>query len=159
MASDKLGAKVMTVAGLLFMGSGFFLMSRLGEHTPIVSCAAFVSVISLGQALFQPANNAMIMSACPREKLGIAGSISSLVRNLGQIIGITLSTTLLYYFMSIKLSCHVSDFVKGRDDVFVFGMRNVYLILMVICWLGALFTILGLYRTKKKTEQPVGTKE
>ena len=94
--SDKIGSEIITMSGMLLMGLGFFLMSRLNEHSSVVICAVFISVIAVGQSLFQPANNSLIMSACPRDKLGIVGSINSLVRNLGQITGITLSTTLLY---------------------------------------------------------------
>lgn len=152
--SDKIGSEVMTLVGLLLMGAGFFLMSRLYEHSAIVSCAVFVSIMSVGQSLFQPANNSLIMSTCSRDKLGIAGSVNSLVRNLGQIVGITLSTTLLYGFMSWKLDYRVSDYVKGRDDVFVYGMKNVYLILVVICCFGAAFTAFRLFQVKSKAEQP-----
>lgn len=149
--SDKIGSEVMTLVGLLLMSLGFFFMSRLYEHSSIISCAVFVSTIAVGQSLFQPANNSLIMSTCPKNKLGIVGSISSLVRNLGQIVGITLSTTLLYRFMSRKLNYHVSDYVKGRDDVFVYGMKNVYLILVTICCIGAAFTAFRIFQVKRKT--------
>ncbi|OJT84490.1 hypothetical protein BM535_23450 [Clostridioides difficile] len=77
-------------------------------------------IISIGQAIFQPANNALIMSSCSRSKLGVVGSINSLVRNLGQVIGITISTTLLYNFMSIKAGYRVNDYVINNDKIFVF---------------------------------------
>ena len=146
--SDKIGAGFMTLAGLLILGLGFFLMSRLSEHSSILTCAVFVSVIAVGQALFQPANNALVMSSCPRDKLGIVGSVNSLVRNLGQIVGITLSTTLLYRFMSWKINYRVYDYVNGRDDIFVYGMKNVYLILAAICCLGAVVTAFRLIKNK-----------
>ena len=150
--SDKIGSESLTLSGLLLMTFGFFLMSRLTEHSWIGICAVFVSIMAVGQALFQPANNSLIMSACPRDKLGIVGSVNSLTRNLGQIVGITLSTTLLYSFMSWKLNYHVFDYVKGRDDVFVYGMKSVYLILAAICCLGAAFTAFRLFLAKRRTE-------
>ena len=77
-------------------------------------------------------------------------SVNSLVRNLGQIVGITLSTTLLYGFMSHKLNQRVSDYVKGRDDIFVYGMSGVYLILIVVCLLGAVLTAIRLFHAKRR---------
>ncbi len=151
--SDKIGAEGLTLAGLLLMASGFFFMSRLDEHSLVGICAVFVSIMAIGQAFFQPANNSLIMSTCSRDKLGIVGSVNSLVRNLGQIIGITLSTTLLYSFMSQKLNLRVSDYVKGRDDVFVYGMNNVYLILVAVCFLGAILTTFRLFQTKRRVLQ------
>lgn len=151
--SDKIGAEGLTLAGLLLMASGFFLMSRLTEYSWVGICAIFVSIMAVGQAFFQPANNSLIMSTCSRDKLGIVGSVNSLVRNLGQIVGITLSTTLLYSFMSRKLNIHVSDYIKGRDDVFVYGMNSVYLILVVVCLLGAMLTAIRLFQSKKRVVQ------
>jgi hypothetical protein len=72
------------------------------------------------------------------------------VRNLGQIIGITISTTLLYSFMSHKVGYRVYDYINGQDAVFVYGMKNVYLILVFLCLLGALLTALRIFQTSKK---------
>jgi EmrB/QacA subfamily drug resistance transporter len=158
--SDKIGSEIIALVGLLFMAAGFFLMSLLSEHSLIAICAIFVSIMAVGQSLFQPANNSLIMSTCPKDKLGIAGSINSLVRNLGQIVGITLSTTLLYYFMSHKLHHQVSDYVVGRNDVFVYGMKNVYLILVIVCCMGTLLTAFRLFHAKNKKgnqSQPMKT--
>lgn len=151
--SDKIGAEGLTLAGLLLMASGFFLMSRLTEHSWVGICAVFVSIMAIGQAFFQPANNSLIMSTCSRDKLGIVGSVNSLVRNLGQIVGITLSTTLLYGFMSQKLNLRVSDYIKGRDDVFVYGMNSVYLTLVAVCLLGAILTAIRLFQAKRRAVQ------
>ena len=138
--SDKIGAEILTLIGLLIMAVSFFLMSFLNIHSGIIVCAVFLAIMAIGQSFFQPANNSLIMSACPKDKLGIGGSVNSLVRNLGQYIGIILSTTILYSFMGSKLGHMVSDYVKGRDDVFIYGMKNVYLILMALCVLGVLLT-------------------
>lgn len=138
--ADKIGAEILTLIGLLVMAVSFFLMSLLNIHSGIIVCAVFLAIMAIGQSFFQPANNSLIMSACPKDKLGIGGSVNSLVRNLGQYIGIILSTTILYSFMGSKLGHTVSDYVKGRDDVFVYGMKNVYLILMALCVLGVLLT-------------------
>lgn len=143
--SDKIGSEILTLFGLLAMSCGFLLMSYLDEHSVLIHAAVFVGVMAIGQGLFQPANNSLIMSAVPKNKLGIAGSVNSLVRNLGQIMGVTLATTILYSFMSNKLHHRVFDYVAGRDDIFIYGMRHVYLVLVVICFIGALLTFFRLY--------------
>lgn len=148
--SDKIESEKIILVGLFTMSVGFFLMSRLSQHSIIVFFAMFISTISVGQALFQPANNALIMSTCPKSKLGVVGSINSLVRNLGQIIGITISTTLLYSFMSYKAGYKVYDYISNNDEIFVYGMRNVYLILVAICMLGAILTACRMFKQKSK---------
>ncbi len=146
--SDKIGSELLTFIGLLAMTGGFMLMSFLNEYSLLGLAAIFVAVMAIGQGLFQPANNSLIMSAVLKNKLGIAGSVNSLVRNLGQIMGVALATTILYSFMSNKLHHRVFDYVAGRDDVFIYGMRHVYRALVVICFIGALLTFFGLYHNR-----------
>lgn len=146
--SDKIGPEILTLIGLLLMGLGFFLMSFLTQYSKIGCATIFVAVMSIGQAMFQPSNNTLIMSNCSKNRLGIAGSVNSLVRNLGQIIGITLSTTILYKFMSIILGYRVSDYVTGKDYAFIYGMKNVYVILTIICCIGAALTAFRFFKSK-----------
>lgn len=147
--ADKIGSEILTVIGLLAMAISFFLMSFLQVDSPVFLCAVFLGIMAVGQSFFQPANNSLIMSACPRSKLGIGGSVNSLVRNLGQYLGIVLSTTLLYLFMSSRLGYAVSDYVRGKDNVFVFGMKNDFLILIGLCIVGALLTAYRVIRASK----------
>ncbi len=44
-------------------------MSRLKESSALILFVIYISIISMGQAIFQPANNALIMSSCYRSKL------------------------------------------------------------------------------------------
>lgn len=144
--SDKIKSEKIILIGLIVMSFGFFLMSRLKESSILILFVISVSIISIGQSVFQPANNALIMSNCPKSKLGVVGSINSLVRNLGQVIGITISTTLLYNFMSIKAGYRVNDYIIDNDKIFVFGMRNVYIIITLLCLIGAV--LIGFYLFK-----------
>ncbi|NMS90554.1 MFS transporter [Clostridioides difficile] len=150
--SDKIKSEKIILVGLIVMSFGFFLMSRLEESSILILFVISVSIISIGQSIFQPANNSLIMSNCPKSKLGVVGSINSLVRNLGQVIGITISTTLLYNFMSIKAGYRVNDYIIGNDKIFIFGMRNVYIIITLLCLIGAI--LIGFYLFKQdKNEQ------
>jgi EmrB/QacA subfamily drug resistance transporter len=139
--SDRIGSGMLTVAGLLVMASAFFCMSFFSAGTPVVNCAAVLALMAVGQALFQPTNNSLIMSSCPGTKLGIGGSVNSLIRNFGQYTGIVLSTTFLYGFMSSRTGYRVTDYIKGRDDVFVYGMKRVFFILIALCICGAVLTV------------------
>ncbi len=149
--SDKIGSEFLTFLGLLLTSAGLFLTATLNEHSHIGSMILFIAIMSIGNGLFQSPNNSLIMSTVPRNMLGIAGSINSLIRNLGMVTGIALSTTLLYSGMSRKLGYHASTYVPGRDDAFVYGMRIVYITAGIICVVGALLTAWRLYG--KKTGQ------
>jgi len=150
--SDKIGAELLAFVGLVFMTLGFVFMIFLNEHSLLINAVFCIALIGLGQGFFQPANNSLIMSTVPKDKLGIAGSINSLVRNLGQMLGITLATTILYNFMSSKIGHRVIDYVFGRDDVFVYGMQHVYITLVCVCCVGVFFTLIRIARNKLQTK-------
>lgn len=144
--SDKLGSEKLTFYGLILVTAGLVLMSTLNEHSAVVYLVIFLGIITLGNGMFQSPNTSLIMSLVPKNKLGIAGSINALVRNVGFVFGISFSTTLLYNRMSYKVGYHVNNYIKGRDDVFIYGMRYVYIAAAVLCIIGAVITAMRLFR-------------
>jgi EmrB/QacA subfamily drug resistance transporter len=147
--SDKIGSELLTFIGLVFTSLGLLLLSMLNESSSLVEMAIYVAVLAVGNGLFQSPNNSLVMSTVPKSKLGIAGGINALVRNLGLIFGVSLSTTLLYNRMSELIGYRVVSYVPGREDVFIYGMRVVYITAAVICAVGALTTALRLFGKHK----------
>ena len=74
-----------------------------------------------------------------------------LFRNLGMICGVTLATTILYNRMSYKIGYSVVDYVEGRNDAFIYGMKAVYITAAVICTIGSVLTAIRLINQKMKT--------
>lgn len=149
-ASDRVGPEALTVAGLGLTSLGLFLMSFLRENPAQWMLVLFIGVMSLGNGLFQSPNNSLVMSMVPQDKLGVGGSVNALVRNLGMVVGIALSTSILYGGMSAKLGRRVTGYVPGRNDAFFFGMRLAYLTAAVICLVGAVITGVRLIRFRRK---------
>lgn len=148
--SDKIGSEILTFIGLVLTSLGLLLMSTLNDKSSIISMVIFIAIMSIGNGLFQSPNNSLVMSTVPKDKLGIAGSVNALVRNLGMVCGIALSTTLLYNRMSYKIGYHVTDYVVGRNDAFIYGMKTVYIAAAAICMIGAILTSLRLFSRKAK---------
>ena len=148
--SDKIGSEVLTFIGLVLISLGLILMSILNVDSTVLTMIIFIAIMSIGMGLFQSPNNSLIMSTVPRDKLGIAGSVNALVRNLGMVCGIALATTLLYSMMSSKIGYRVTDFVVGRNDAFIYGMRIVYIAAGIISFVGAILTLLRLTRKKPR---------
>ena len=146
--SDKIGSEVLTFIGLVLISLGLILMSILNVDSTLLSMIIFIAIMSVGMGLFQSPNNSLIMSTVPRDKLGIAGSVNALVRNLGMVCGIALATTLLYSMMSSKIGYRVTDYVVGRNDAFIYGMKTVYITAAIISLVGAILTFLRLNRKK-----------
>ena len=143
--SDRVGSEVLTFIGLLGTSLGLFLISTLTEYSYLGFLIAFIAIMTIGNGMFQSPNNSLVMSTVDKDKLGIAGSINALVRNLGMVFGISLSTTLLYSLMSKKIGYHVTGYIEGRDDIFMYGMHYVYMTAAIICAIGAMLTAYRLY--------------
>lgn len=151
--SDKIGSEVLTVIGLSLASAGLFGMGTLNRSSSLLHLVFFIAVLAIGMGLFQSPNTSLIMSSVPKSKLGIAGSVNALVRNLGMVSGIALATTVLYSMMSLKLAYKVSDYSAGQDQAFIYGMHVVYVIAGGISLLGAILTLLRFLRREGlKTE-------
>lgn len=148
--SDKKGSEKISFIGVLIFTLGMFALAIFGENTSLLMVGIIVGIISIGNAIFQSPNNSLIMSTVDKEKLGIAGSVNGLVRNIGNTTGIALSTGVLYSLMSSKIGYKVSGYVEGREDVFIYAMRIVFIGLGAVCLIGAILS-LGRLVTKKKS--------
>lgn len=148
--SDKIGSEVLTFIGLVIVSLGLILMSALNVDSNLLVMIIFIGIMSIGMGLFQSPNNSLIMSTVSKDKLGIAGSINALVRNLGMVCGIALATTLLYSMMSSKVGYRVTDYVAGRNDAFIYGMKTVYIAAAIISLIGAALTFKRLNNKKAK---------
>ncbi|NFL12062.1 MFS transporter [Clostridium botulinum] len=146
--SDKMGSKKLTLAGIVVASIGLFCMAFLNEQSTFLMITLLLSVVALGNGLFQSPNNSLVMSSVEKTKLGIAGGVNALIRNLGFIFGVSISTTILYNRMSYKIGYRVLSYVEGRGDVFIYGMRWVYFIAAVACILGFLVSLID--KTKLK---------
>ena len=148
--SDKIGSELLTFLGLTIISIGLFLMVLLNEHTPTVIFLLIVVVMAFGAGLFQSPNNSLIMSTVEKDKLGIAGSVNALVRNLGMSVGTAMSTAVLYSRMSSLAGHEVTSYITGRDDIFINSAKYVYITAGVLCIIGAFITFMRLHNSRVK---------
>jgi MFS family permease len=125
--ADRVGAERLTVAGLTVEFASLVLMSFLGAGTGLGLVMASLALFGLGQGVFSSPNTKLIMAHAPQDKLGIAGSINSLARNMGMVSGIAFAVSILYGVMSARLGRKVSGFVPGQPEAFIAGMRVAFL--------------------------------
>lgn len=114
--SDKICSESLTFVGLGIMCLTKFLFIFINKDTSLVYLIMLITLTGIGVALFQSPNNSTIISSVELIHLGIAGSINSFARNLGRVIGLSLSTTILYFGMSNKAGYKVA----GQDELFLY---------------------------------------
>lgn len=139
--SDKIGPLILCLVGLALLTLSQFLYTQVDGQTSLALFAVIPGMMGLGNAMFQSPNNTIVMSSVEKEDLGIAGSLNSLARNMGMVIGISLSTTVLYQAMSYRMGSKVISYLADRPDIFLYGMHVVYWVSFVICLLAFLMTL------------------
>ena len=85
--ADRFGARRMTLAGLIALGLGCFALSALPRTFGIAGYLAPMVIITLGYAVFQTANNTVVMSNVAPDRRGLVSALLNLSRNLGLITG------------------------------------------------------------------------
>ena len=85
--SDRIGPRPVTVAGMALLVVGYFAVGTLDEHTTPLGYVLRFLPVGLGMGTFQTPNNTAIMSAARRGASGVAGSLLSLTRYLGPVVG------------------------------------------------------------------------
>ncbi len=150
--SDKIGSEFLTFAGLIVMVIAQFGLARLHDGSAVALVGVWIAMLGIGSGLFQSPNNSLVMSTVPRTQLGSAGSVNSLVRNVGMVVGITIATSILFNVMSSKAGYRVTNLIPGRPDVFLSGMHVVFMTSSAICLVSALLTgwrMISIKRAKK----------
>jgi MFS family permease len=155
--ADRVGGEKLAIIGQAINCAGLLLVATLTKESYVITMVVYFCIINFGTALFQAPNNSLIMSSVPRDKLGVGGSASMSIRNIGSTIGIAFTTAILYGGMSSKLGYRVTGYVRGsgQEDAFMYGMRNAFLIASVFCVLGIAASVLRIITIKKgKTAAP-----
>ena len=86
--ADRIGPRVLIVAGLALEALGLGLLSRADAATPIAVLAVALFGAGFGLGLFQVPNMAVIMAAFPSAQQGAAGGLAFLARTLGTVAGV-----------------------------------------------------------------------
>jgi MFS family permease len=87
--SDKLGPRLPSVGGMALASAGLVLL-YWGAAGRLPLLLAGLALLGLGSGLFIPANNASVMGAAPRTRLGVAGGLLNMMRGLGTSFGVAL---------------------------------------------------------------------
>ena len=145
--TDQVGPEILVLIGLALLSITQLMYMFMNQHTPIWYYVVATAIMGLGNSLFQSPNNTMVMSSVTKENLGVAGSLNSFARNLGMVLGIAMSTTILYSAMSSAYGQHVTTYINGRPDIFNYGMKVTFFGAFLLCAVALLMTM---WRIKKQ---------
>jgi EmrB/QacA subfamily drug resistance transporter len=92
---DRLGAKFLTVSGMVAALVGLLAVSFALEDGRLILATTSLALFGIGQGLFTAPNNSAIMASAATGQSGQAGGVLFVMRSLGMSLGISLASIIL----------------------------------------------------------------
>jgi len=118
--ADRVGARRMTIAGLIGIAIGTFLLSVLPARFGVLGYLGPIVIITAHYALFQAANNTAIMTNAQPDQRGVISGLLNLSRNLGLITGASVMGALFAF------ASHATDITAAHPEAVAGGMRITF---------------------------------
>ncbi len=98
--SDRFGARALSSLGLTINCIVLVLLGSLTRDSNYGDVLRWLVLLGFGQGMFQSPNNSSVMGDVPRARLGVGSGLLSMVRNLGQVVGVAVSASFLLSSLS-----------------------------------------------------------
>jgi MFS family permease len=136
--SDKIGSRFMTTLGMIICAVAAFLLSFLNDNINIYFLTLIFIILGLGMGIFTPPNNSAIMLSAPEDKLGVAGGVLNMMRALGLIFGVDISS-MIFTSLKLNLLAQHGYLIESKAPftiyriAFMDGFSFVMVSLLIIC--------------------------
>ncbi len=134
--SDRIGYGRLTAIGMGVRALSLTGFLMLGPSTPTPVALASLALLGAGSALFNPPNTSSIMGSVSPERLGIAGGIAAVARNLGMALGIALGSATFSAGYGAYGGTTLAEFRPELSAAFTAGWRTAMSLGLVACLLG-----------------------
>ncbi len=130
--ADRFGATRVTVLGLSLMAAGCVALSLVPVTLGVPGYVAPMVLVTAGYALFQTANNTVVMTGVVPEQRGVVSGMLNLARNLGLVTGASAMGAIF------ALASAAADVATAGPDAIASGMRTTFATaaLLVACALA-----------------------
>ena len=119
---DSVGAHRMTRLGLIGLAAGCLVLSAMPASVGIVGYIFPIVVLTVGYALFQTANNTVVMMDIASDQRGVISGLLNLSRNLGLITGASVMGALFTY------ASGMTDIAGAAPEAVATGMQITFAI-------------------------------
>ncbi len=136
--ADRWGSRVPTTVGLGAITASIIAMARFQATTKLSVAVAVLALYGVGAGLFQAPNNSAILGAAPPERTGSVSAMLALARNLGQVIGVAIASTV---WMWRRTNATAGPVASAAHAVSA-GLRDAFLVLAAFGLLALIVTAL-----------------
>ena len=136
----RVGTGRLSSVGLALEAAGLFAVAATGADTPLLFVAGAFALVGVGLGLFTVPNLLFVMGSIARDRQGVAGALSQMMRMVGVVAGVA-GATLLF---DARRSTHVADLAVPADDptAFVAAYRETFVVVAVLCAVGIAVSLL-----------------
>lgn len=128
---DRLGAERSSLGGLAGIAAGCTLLAVAPESLGLAGYLAPIALVTASYALFQAANNTMMIASATASDRGLVSGLLNLSRNLGLLTG----AAMMGAFFAFAVGA--TDVAQARPEAIAYGMRITFL-------MGAAFVVLAM---------------
>lgn len=146
--SEKTGPLFISTLGMAITAFSFFLFSFTLHLGGLLFVVAFFVIRAIGNGMFLPANNILIMGSTEREAGAVSGILNT-VNYLGATIGVVLFETIFSQITHQAESGQTLLRAGLTDATLQAGFRYVFVILGFISIAGTIFSYLTRHPAKR----------
>jgi MFS family permease len=126
--------------GLMLEAAGLASVAVTGVHTSLIGVSAALVLVGVGFGLFTVPNLSYVMASISRDRQGVAGGLSQMMRMVGVVAGVAGASL----FFDARLRHHVTDRAVPADhpDAFIDAYGDTFLLVAVLSALAAVISLL-----------------
>ncbi|WP_414469049.1 MFS transporter [Methanobacterium sp. ACI-7] len=142
--SDKIGSRIPILIACITLITAVVLLYSLNETIGLAFIFIALGIRAISEGMFTPANNKLVMSHSPKEKIGSVASLLNSARYLGLVMGVVVFNSIFDYTISneilqltgiptkgaFQLSAPIPILLDGFQSAFIVGIGLSVLILL-----------------------------
>lgn len=143
--SDSIGSRLPVIIASLFLAISLIFLTFFDPTLDLLFIFMVLAVYTLSRGMFSPANNKMVMSHTPSEKIGIVSSMLNTASYLGLVMGVVLFQTIFNIYINshtigaekfasgsaVQINAPVSVLLDGFQSAFMMGVMISVLIIFI----------------------------
>ncbi len=145
MMGGKISVRSLSIASLIIAAAAFFIMSTIVANTGLIIIGLMLLVLGIGNGLFYPPSNKMILTGAPAEVQGEASGLLRTMQQVGCAIGVAIFTTIITSYVDFKGYLDGVESLQDLESNFISGMS----VCMIIGGIMVIIGVIALLFTKR----------
>lgn len=133
--SDKVSPFKLSSCGMVICGLSASVFIFVDENTGVGVVVAALLIAGLGVSMFSSPNTNAIMSCVDKKDFGVASSLVSTMRTVGQTMGMVIVTMVISSMMG------TTPLTDAQPAMLVNVIHTCFVIFTAICFIGAVISL------------------